>query len=62
MKTYLYRASNLNSTITIPHKFHGGSKFLAPAINRHFCDLFVIIGERAKRVRDPLSLPIEKNV
>ena len=33
MKTYLYRASNLKSTITF---LHSGSHFLAPTKNRRF--------------------------
>ena len=31
MKTYLYRASNLKSTITFLASFHSGSQFLATA-------------------------------
>ena len=34
MKTYLYRASNLKSTITFLASVSCGSKFLATAINR----------------------------
>ena len=36
MKTYLYRASNLKSTITFLTQFHSGSQFLAPTKNRRF--------------------------
>ena len=36
MKTYLYRESNLKSTITFWPLFHGGSQFLAPAKNHRF--------------------------
>ena len=43
MKIYLYRASNLKSTITWP-LFHCGSQFLAPAKNRRFLRfLFILI-------------------
>ena len=33
MKTYLYKASNLKSTITFLRQFHSGSQFLTPAKN-----------------------------
>ena len=37
MRTYIYRASNLKSTITfLWPQFHGGNHFMAPAKNRHF--------------------------
>ena len=36
MKTYLYRASNLKSTITFLTFVHSESQFLAPAKNRRF--------------------------
>ena len=41
MKTYLYRASNLMSTITFWPHFHSGSLFLVPAKNRRFLRLFI---------------------
>ena len=36
MKTYVYRASYLKSTITLWSQFHGRSQFLAPAKNHRF--------------------------
>ena len=36
MITYLYRASNLKSTIIFWPIIHSGSQFLAPVKNRHF--------------------------
>ena len=36
MKIYLYRASNLKSTITFLAFFHSGSQFLSPTKNRRF--------------------------
>ena len=42
MKTYLYRASNLKSTITFWPQFRGGSQFLVPAKTVVSCDLFII--------------------
>ena len=36
MKTYLYRASNLKTTITFLAFVHSGSQFLAPTKNHHF--------------------------
>ena len=36
MKIYLYRASNLKSTITFLALLHSGSQFLAPAKNHRF--------------------------
>ena len=43
MKTYLYRASNLKSTITFLafNLFHTGSQFLVPVKNVDSCDLFI---------------------
>ena len=43
MKTYLYRASNLKSTIIFWPQFHSGSQFLAPAETVDSCDLFILI-------------------
>ena len=40
MKAYLYRASNLKSTITFWPQFHGGSQFLETATTY---DFFIII-------------------
>ena len=42
MKTYLYRASNLKSTITFWPHFHSRSQFLAPVKTVVSCDLFII--------------------
>ena len=36
MKTYLYGASNLKSTIAFLALFHSGSRFLAPVKKRRF--------------------------
>ena len=36
MKSYLYRASSLKSTITFLASVHSGSPFLAPVKNRRF--------------------------
>ena len=36
MKTYLYRAYNLKSTITFLALIHSGNQFLAPVKNRRF--------------------------
>ena len=43
MKTYLYRASNLKSTVRFLASFHSGSQFLAPAKTVITCDLFIIV-------------------
>ena len=43
MKTYLYRASNLKSTISFWPLFHSGSQFLASVKNCRFWDLFIIL-------------------
>ena len=43
METYLYRASNLKSTITFPALASCGFQFLAPAKNHHFLRLFMLI-------------------
>ena len=41
MKTYLYRASNLKSTITFWPLFHSTSKFLVPSTKRRFLLFFI---------------------
>ena len=43
MKTYLYRASNLKSTITFLASVSWRSQFLAPARTIISCDLFIIV-------------------
>ena len=51
MKTYVYRASNLKSTITFLPLFHSGSQFLAPVKNRRFLRfIFIIIINFFRRV------------
>ena len=39
MKTYLYRASNLKSTVTFVASFHGGNQIPVTAKNVISCDL-----------------------
>ena len=43
MKTYLYRASNLKSTIIFWPQFHSGSQFWHPPKAVVSCELFIII-------------------
>ena len=43
MKTYLYRASNLKSTIIFLTSVSWRKSILAPAKNCRFLDLFIII-------------------
>ena len=40
MKTYLYRASNLKSTVNFLPQFHDGSQFLVPAKKTSFLVIY----------------------
>ena len=56
METYLYRASNLKSTITFLAFFRSGSQFLAPAKNRR---LLQVIDNWASEASPTLGCSIE---
>ena len=56
MKTYLYRASNLKSTLFWPH-LHSGSQFLAPAKKKSVFFAIVFIRECGSTLYVGLARP-----